>query len=172
MFSGCDQGAYPMITGTAAIRQRNRYSLKLSSGNILVYGSCSVVDSNLVSGELVTFVGYLREGYVHVQTAKRWRQEVKDWDSWFFLILTNKYSMTIPSPIYSLRQLIFLTRSFRELIFSLNGYCKISFKVKATDMLRFQQQRLIRYPGTPLLPHLLSLHLLPNVASQQSVLLH
>lgn len=55
MFSGCDQGVYPSISGTASIQQRNTYSFKLSSGNILVYGNCSNVNTNLVIGELVTF---------------------------------------------------------------------------------------------------------------------
>jgi len=74
VFRGCEQGVYPMISGTAAIVQSNSYSLKLSSGNIIVFGNCSVIDKNLVMGELVTFSGYLREGYVHVQSVKRWSQ--------------------------------------------------------------------------------------------------
>jgi hypothetical protein len=74
LFAGCDQGVYPMIAGTAAIQQINSYSLKLSSGHILIYGNCSVIDTELMSGELVIFSGYLREGYVHVGSIKRWSQ--------------------------------------------------------------------------------------------------
>lgn len=65
-FYGCEQGAYPTISGSAYISEKNSFSFKLSTGNILVFGSCSLIEKNVQLGTLVTFVGYLKEGYVHL----------------------------------------------------------------------------------------------------------
>lgn len=66
VFNGCEQGAYPTISGSAYISEINAYSVKLTTGNILVFGACSNLGPNIYNGMLATFIGYMKEGYIHL----------------------------------------------------------------------------------------------------------
>lgn len=63
-FAGCDQKAYPMICGSAQITRSSNYGLILSTGDTLLFGSCTSIVNILAVGNFITYNGYLRNGYV------------------------------------------------------------------------------------------------------------
>lgn len=65
IFSGCNQQAYPTIAGSALISEANRVGYQLSSGNTLVFGDCTQRDVSVKKGDIISYNGYLKDGYVH-----------------------------------------------------------------------------------------------------------
>lgn len=65
IFAGCEQQAYPSFGGSALINASSKYGYQLSSGHALVFGSCTKRDSSVKQGDVITFRGYLKNGYVH-----------------------------------------------------------------------------------------------------------
>lgn len=75
IFGGCDQLGYPTITGADIVGNSNSLGFRLRSGYTLLYGDCtskSVV--TVKEGELINYVGYLKDGYVHATQFERWSQ--------------------------------------------------------------------------------------------------
>ena len=64
IFSGCDQQAYPSIAGSALINDSNKVGYQLSSGNTLVFGDCTQKDASVKKGDIISYNGYLKDGYV------------------------------------------------------------------------------------------------------------
>lgn len=65
IFAGCEQQAYPSIGGSALINDANKYGYKLSSGHALVFGGCTKGDVSVRKGDVITYNGYIKNGYVH-----------------------------------------------------------------------------------------------------------
>ena len=65
IFSGCNQLAYPTISGSALISEANKVGYQLSSGNTLVFGDCTQRDVSVRRGDIISYSGYLKDGYVH-----------------------------------------------------------------------------------------------------------
>lgn len=65
IFAGCEQQAYPTIGGSAFINDANKYGYQLSSGHALVFGGCTKRDVSVKKGDVITYRGYIRNGYVH-----------------------------------------------------------------------------------------------------------
>jgi chromosome segregation ATPase len=65
IFAGCEQQAYPSIGGSAQINDSNKYGYQLSSGHTLVFGGCTKADNSVRKGDLITYYGYIKNGYVH-----------------------------------------------------------------------------------------------------------
>ena len=64
IFAGCNQLAYPTISGSAMINDANSYGYQLSSGQVLVFGSCTNGDSSVKNGDVINYSGYIKDGYV------------------------------------------------------------------------------------------------------------
>jgi hypothetical protein len=73
IFSGCEIGNYPVISGTASITASSGAGFELSSGYNILYGSCTEKGGVAFStGDTVCFQGYLKNGYIHgVKIAKQ-----------------------------------------------------------------------------------------------------
>ena len=66
IFGGCEQHGYPTITGADIVGAHNKYGYKLKSGYTLLHGSCTSASKVVVAdGDLINYVGYLKDGYVH-----------------------------------------------------------------------------------------------------------
>jgi hypothetical protein len=64
IFGGCNQLAYPSISGTAAISRSNSLGYTLASGHTLLFGDCTKRDP-CADGDVIVYSGYLKDGYVH-----------------------------------------------------------------------------------------------------------
>lgn len=64
IFGGCNQYAYPSISGTASISRSNSLGYTLTSGHTLLFGDCTQRDP-CADGDVVVYSGYLKDGYVH-----------------------------------------------------------------------------------------------------------
>lgn len=65
IFSGCDIGNFPVISGTASITGSSEYGFELNSGYRILYGSCTETGGvTFNEGDLVNFQGYFRNGYI------------------------------------------------------------------------------------------------------------
>lgn len=71
IFAGCEQQAYPSIGGSALINDSNKYGYQLSSGHALVFGSCTKRDASVKKGDVITYTGYVKGGYVHCTSYQR-----------------------------------------------------------------------------------------------------
>lgn len=65
IFGGCVQQAYPTFSGSASIRKSTKSAYELSSGNILVFGSCTTRVGVVAEGDVITYSGYLKDGQIH-----------------------------------------------------------------------------------------------------------
>ena len=63
-FEGCQLLTYPFISGSAYVDRVLENGLILSSKQTVVWGECTKRVTCGV-GQLVSFEGYLKEGYVH-----------------------------------------------------------------------------------------------------------
>jgi hypothetical protein len=71
IFAGCEQQAYPTIAGSASVNIANKIGYQLSSGNTLVFGSCTQRDVSVKTGDIISYNGYLKDGYVHAISYKK-----------------------------------------------------------------------------------------------------
>jgi len=72
IFGGCDQHNYPTITGADIVGAHNKYGFKLRSGYTLLHGSCTTGGKVAVAdGDIIDYVGYLKDGYVHATSYGR-----------------------------------------------------------------------------------------------------
>ncbi len=74
IFAGCEQQAYPTIAGSAIVNDKSKYGYQLSSGNVLVFGSCTKRVGDCEKGDVISYKGYIKDGYVHCTsyTRARW----------------------------------------------------------------------------------------------------
>jgi len=72
IFAGCNQLAYPSISGTAAIATANKLGFSLNSGHTLLFGDCTQKDISCGNGDVISYVGYLKDGYVHATSYKKY----------------------------------------------------------------------------------------------------
>lgn len=76
IFSGCDIGNYPVISGTASITGSSARGFELSSGYNILYGNCTeageVSLKEVKKGDTVGFHGYLKDGFIQgIRIAKQ-----------------------------------------------------------------------------------------------------
>lgn len=64
IFGGCNQLAYPSISGSASIVKSNSLGFTLTSGHTLLFGDCTQRDP-CIAGDVINYSGYLKDGYVH-----------------------------------------------------------------------------------------------------------
>ena len=71
IFSGCEIGNYPSISGTASISKTSKGGYVLSSGYTLLYGNCTEAATPATDGDFVEFTGFIKDGFIHgVKIAK------------------------------------------------------------------------------------------------------
>ena len=70
IFGGCNQLAYPTISGTAAISRANTLGYTLTSGHTLLFGDCTHRDP-CADGDVIVYSGYLKDGYVHARSVRK-----------------------------------------------------------------------------------------------------
>lgn len=71
IFSGCDIGNYPSISGTASVSKTSNGGYVLSSGYTLLYGNCTELPSKASEGDFVEFTGFIKDGFIQgVKIAK------------------------------------------------------------------------------------------------------
>ena len=72
IFGGCNQHNYPTIVGADIVGAYNKYGFKLRSGYTMLYGSCTSAEQVAVAeGDVIDYVGYLKDGYVHATKYSR-----------------------------------------------------------------------------------------------------
>jgi hypothetical protein len=71
IFSGCDQLAYPSISGTVAITASNSIGFSLASGQTLLFGDCTTKDTSCSTGDVITYVGYVKDGYIQCTSFRK-----------------------------------------------------------------------------------------------------
>ena len=72
IFGGCDQHNYPTIVGADIVGAHNKYGFKLRSGYTLLHGACTSTQKVVVAdGDVVEYVGYLKDGYVHATSYRK-----------------------------------------------------------------------------------------------------
>ena len=89
IFGGCEQLGYPTVAGDDVVDLSNKYGFKLRSGYTLLYGDCTSSSKVMVKdGDLINYVGYLKDGYVHATSYTR--------HHWFrsYIFLTFSYMIT------------------------------------------------------------------------------
>ena len=71
IFSGCEIGNYPSISGTASVSKTSKGGYVLSSGYTLLYGNCTEAATPATDGDFVEFTGFIKDGFIHgVKIAK------------------------------------------------------------------------------------------------------
>jgi hypothetical protein len=71
IFGGCNQMAYPSISGTVVISRSNKLGYTLSSGHTLLFGDCTQRDP-CADGDVIVYSGYLKDGYVHAHSVRKY----------------------------------------------------------------------------------------------------
>lgn len=71
IFAGCVQQAYPTISGSARIDDSNTLGYRLSSGNTLLFGECTQKEISCQNGDIISYDGYIKDGYVHATSFKK-----------------------------------------------------------------------------------------------------
>ena len=60
--------------GADIVGQHNKYGFQLRSGYTLLHGSCTTAEKILVAdGDVINYVGYLKDGYVHATSYSKHR---------------------------------------------------------------------------------------------------
>ena len=91
IFGGCDQHNYPTIVGADIIGAHNKYGFKLRSGYTLLHGACTSAEAVAVhDGDVIEYIGYLKDGYVHATKYAR-----KHWSGPIYLWHLAYYSLNI-----------------------------------------------------------------------------
>jgi hypothetical protein len=72
IFSGCEQRGYPTIGGADIVGVQNSLGFRLRSGYTLLYGDCTNKSAvSVKEGDVINYVGYLKDGYVHATQFSR-----------------------------------------------------------------------------------------------------
>ena len=74
IFAGCTQQAYPTISGSATVEQANGLGYRLSTGSTLLFGDCTEREVACGKGDVITYEGYIKNGYVHATSYKKLRR--------------------------------------------------------------------------------------------------
>lgn len=64
LFAGCVQQAYPTICGTAQVTKANSFGYSLSTGENLLFGSCTTKSEAFKVGDYINYNGYIQGGFV------------------------------------------------------------------------------------------------------------
>lgn len=64
IFAGCVQQANPTVCGTAQVTKANSFGYSLSTGENLLFGSCTAKSGEFKVGDYIEYNGYIHGGYV------------------------------------------------------------------------------------------------------------
>jgi len=64
VFGGCERLGYPSFSGSLCVTDLIPNGVKLASGHILLYGSCTK-SVKFSKGDVINFAGYLKDGIIH-----------------------------------------------------------------------------------------------------------
>ena len=63
--------AYPAISGTVVINAANSLGFSLASGQTLLFGDCTTKEESCTTGDVISYTGYIRDGYIHCTSYKK-----------------------------------------------------------------------------------------------------
>jgi len=66
--------AYPSISGTAVVASANNLGFSLNSGHTLLFGDCTQKAVSCGAGDVISYSGYLKDGYIHASSYSKYTQ--------------------------------------------------------------------------------------------------